>query len=82
MNMNKISKTTSPFPNIKSDMLDRLSKEADGRTEKAKAAARRSSRKPANSASKKAVWFRAFFRGKTAAETRFNQAPLLQARWV
>lgn len=79
MNMNKINKTTSPFPNIKNDMLDRLSKEADGRIQKAQPADDSSPRETSNFASRKAVWFRVFFRGNETFEARSGQVSRLQA---
>jgi hypothetical protein len=78
MNTNKISKTTSPFPNIKSDMLDRLSQEADGRIKKAKSSRERSPRKASGLGSRKAVWYRVFFRGNETAETQPRQVPQVQ----
>ena len=79
MNMNKINKTTSPFPNIKNDMLDRLSKEADGRIQKAQRANVSSPRGTSNFASRKAVWFRVFFRSNETFEVRSRQVSRLQA---
>ena len=61
MNIETVNDTTSPFPRIRNEMLDRLTKEADGRTLVAQSSAGGKTEKKAAFFGHEKRWLRTFF---------------------